>query len=172
MARSARSPFIVPGEELLLSNHAQLELLRAHVERGVSLRMSMLGYSMEPLIRSGDVLTVAPMPDREPRLGEVIAFVGTHGARLYVHRVVERAASGWLMRGDNSSHADGVFSREAMVGRVVRVERRGRLVDAGLNGTASVFPRRGAMQRALVSMQVASRRLAAYVVRHTPGRRP
>ena len=164
-AASGDSPFIVIGSELRLSNRGQLELLRAVTEHGASLRATMLGYSMAPSIRDGDVLTIEPMPDREPRLGEVIAFADPDTGRMRVHRVVGCEPPGWTMQGDNSLHADGIILREWMAGRVVRVERAGRVVEAGTQGGSSAVPRRGPVRSRVVRLTWEGRRIAAAVMR-------
>jgi ribosomal protein S18 acetylase RimI-like enzyme len=126
------SAFVGTGGELRLSNLGQLELLRGVTERGVPLRTSVRGFSMSPFIRDRDVLTIAPLDSRDPRPGEVIAFTLPGSGRLAVHRVVARRGAGWLVRGDNCPEADGVITRDEMLGRVVRVERGGREVRLGL----------------------------------------
>jgi hypothetical protein len=128
----AASPFAAQGGELHLSNQGQLELLRGMRERGASLRTPVHGWSMTPFIRDGDVVTVAPIGAAEPRLGEVLAVELAQGPRLVIHRVVRREVGGWLMRGDNATAPDGVVLREQVLGRVVRVRRKGREVRLGL----------------------------------------
>ena len=131
------SPFVRRGAELRLSNPGQLALLQAVVARGVPLRTSVRGTSMTPFIRDGDVVTLAPLTS-EPHVGDVVA-IAFPGGRMAVHRLVARRGSGWLLRGDNCPQPDGVFPREALTARVVRVERGGRDVALGVRrGGASV----------------------------------
>ena len=134
-----RSLAVRPGGELHLSNPGQLELLRAMMERCVRLRTSVRGSSMSPFVRDKDVLTIAPMGGRLPRVGEVIAFVLPDTKRLAIHRVIARKEDGWLVKGDNCRTADGVVSFADIVGRVIRVERAGHDVRAGcLSGGACI----------------------------------
>jgi len=86
---------------------------------------------MVPFIRDRDVLTIAPIGDRQPRVGEVVAVRLSETGRMAVHRVVARVGVGWLIRGDNCLEADGVVSLDELLGRVVRVERDGRDVRLG-----------------------------------------
>ena len=129
---SARSDYVKRGGELGLTNAGQLELLRSVVERGHALRMPVRGFSMTPLIRDGDILTIFPLDDDGPALGEVVAVVVPNTGLLAVHRVVAKESGGWRVRGDMSARADGVLMRDAMIGRVVRVERGKRDVRFGL----------------------------------------
>lgn len=86
---------------------------------------------MFPFIRDGDVITITPTPARL-RLGEVVAFVNPCNDRLTVHRIVHLGCHSYLIHGDNVSEPDGYVSRADILGRIIRVERRGRRVRLGL----------------------------------------
>jgi signal peptidase I len=131
--------FTHPGGELHLSNLGQLELLRGMVEHGRTLRTTVRGFSMSPFIRDNDVLTIVPMNTRAPRVGEVVAFTLPNSGQLAIHRIVARAGTGWLVRGDNCPETDGVVARENIIGRVLRVERQGREVRLGLGAEARLI---------------------------------
>jgi phage repressor protein C with HTH and peptisase S24 domain len=131
--------FTRPGGELHLSNLGQLELLRGMVEHSRPLRTAVRGFSMSPFIRDDDVLTIEPMNTHAPRVGEVVALTLPDSGRLAIHRIVARAGTGWLVRGDNCPKSDGVAARENIIGRVVRVERQGREVRLGLGAEARLI---------------------------------
>ena len=116
---------------LPLSSQLQLDLLHTAMEQGLSLRVCVHGVSMAPLIRDGDVVTIAPLAGGEPRVGEVVACVLPDRERLVLHRVVESRGQGWLVQGDNVAVNDGVVGTDAVLGRVVSVERDGRQVAFG-----------------------------------------
>jgi hypothetical protein len=116
---------------LSLSGNALQEFLRAVLARGMPLRFKARGFSMSPFIQDGDVLTVVPHPARRPRSGEVVAFYHPKTGKLVVHRVLARRAGGYLLRGDNTPEADGLIPAAHVLGRVARVERRGRRVRLG-----------------------------------------
>jgi len=125
---------------LSLSNAGQLELVRGFRERRALLRTTVRGASMSPLIRDRDVVTVAPVDGGALRVGDVVAAaVGDAGSprRLVVHRVVERRPGGLLLKGDACTDADGVIRPGDVLGRVVRVERRGRTVRLGTTAGAA-----------------------------------
>ena len=115
-----------------LSNSGQLELLRGVHERGIPLRTMVRGSSMYPFIRNRDVLTIAPLNGRLPRLGEVVACTHPVTGRLVIHRLIKKSACGWLLQGDNCPKADGEVTSEQIIGRVIRIEREGREVRLGL----------------------------------------
>jgi ribosomal protein S18 acetylase RimI-like enzyme len=135
-ASGEASGYVTEGGELHLSNPAQLELLRGMAERGVPLRTPVRGFSMTPFIRDGDVVTVAPLRG-EPSVGQVVAVALPRDGRMALHRVIARRGDRWLVRGDNCPEADGDFDLDALVGRVVRVERDGHEVRCGVPGKAA-----------------------------------
>jgi hypothetical protein len=156
------SAFARSGGELHLSNLGQAELLRAAAERGVPLRTRAYGFSMSPFIRDKDVLTIAPMNGRAPRVGEVIAFVQPDTGRLAIHRVIGRVGAGWLVRGDNCPEPDGVVRWGAVLGALIRVERDGRDVRLGLGAEARLIAwlqRAHVLRRALRVVRWVRRRL-------------
>jgi ribosomal protein S18 acetylase RimI-like enzyme len=160
------SSYVSLGEALDLSNRGQLELLRAAVRQGAALRITARGHSMAPFVRDADVLTIAPLDDRELSCGDVVAFAAAPGDRLVVHRVIGAAGGGWLVRGDNVRAADGIVAQASVLGRVVRVQRRGRDVGIGLTwgaGPVAALSRRGVLARVGQSARTARRAAAAVV---------
>lgn len=90
---------------------------------------------MSPFIRDGDILTIAKSSDKY-MVGEVVAFERLCHNKLVVHRIVGLKNDRCLIKGDNGYKWDGFVSLQNIIGRVVKVERKGRDVFAGL-GTAS-----------------------------------
>ncbi len=128
--------YLAGGGDLPLSNEVQLDLLRTMMQRELSLRIRVRGSSMTPLIRGGDVVTVSPMGDRPPQVGEVVACVLPGSGRLALHRVVGQGEQGWSVRGDSCRESDGVVATDSILGRVVRVERNRREVSFGTGKAA------------------------------------
>jgi hypothetical protein len=106
-----------------------VELLTA----GKTVRMRVSGHSMTPCVRAGDVVTLAPLRGREPRLGEVVALEAADG-RLLLHRLVGWRRGRALTRGDLAPATDAPVPRTALLGLVTQIERRTRLVRFGLGG--------------------------------------
>jgi hypothetical protein len=125
--------FTVKAQELPLSGQALLDLMRAVLDRDVPFRFCARGWSMTPFIRDGDVITVAPLQQFLPGVGQVVAFVRPDTGSLVVHRVVARRAAAVLIQGDNGlEYEDGHIPQENLLGRVTRIERNGRSVCIGL----------------------------------------
>lgn len=119
---------------LSLSGKALIELMQAVHAKGRPFRFSAGGHSMAPFIRNGDVISVSPLfPPRLPGRGDVVAFLHPETKLLCVHRVLSGSGDTFLLQGDNlPGRSDGMISREAIIGRVTHVERRGRSVRLGL----------------------------------------
>jgi len=112
------SPFRVVVESLLA--------------RGCHVRFRASGLSMQPAIRDGETVTLAPLQMREPRRGDVV--LSNQAGRLVAHRLVGFAAGAdgridFVLRGDASSSCDAPVDREAILARVITVDRHGRPVD-------------------------------------------
>jgi signal peptidase I len=107
------------------------QLMEAVLEKKVPFRFSAFGNSMSPFIRDGDAITVEPVPSKL-RPGDVVAFVNVLSDQLMVHRIVHISPAGALIKGDNNSVPDGLMPASRIIGRVVRVARRGRQVRLGL----------------------------------------
>jgi hypothetical protein len=116
-----------------LSGKALIELMQAVHAKGMPFRFSAGGHSMAPFIRDGDVVCVSPLASRAPGLGDVVAFIHPETKLLCMHRVLSVSGDSFLIQGDNMPEKpDGMIPREAIVGRVTRVERAGRRVRLGL----------------------------------------
>lgn len=114
--------------QVSLTRRESADLLRDLTARGVTVTLAVKGSSMHPALRSGDVVTVTPIGTYPVPIGAIVAAEAPGGGGLVVHRVVGRSAAGFLLRGDNATHADGIVPEEAVIGVVVRIERNGRLV--------------------------------------------
>lgn len=123
--------YSVPGGVRALSGSALQEFLRAVLARGAPFRFKARGFSMHPFIQDGDVVTISPLGGRQPRMGDVVAFVHPHTRKLVVHRILARRDGGYLLRGDNTPESEGLIPSEHLQGRVARVERNGRRVRVG-----------------------------------------
>ena len=110
------------------------EVVQAVLEKGKSFRFRARGTSMTPFIRDGDTLTVAPLLQGKPRRGEAVVVFRPSEIRpcLLVHRVVEVHEGGCAIQGDAAGCEPEIIPPEALVGRVVRVERGGKDIRLGL----------------------------------------
>ena len=123
---------VVKGSELSLSGPALVQLLRAVLDKGAPVRFRAKGFSMSPFIKNEDLVTLSPLQNASPGMGDVIAFVLQGTDKLCVHRVVGKKGDFYVTKGDNTSEADESVPREKILGFVTRVERDGKEVFLGL----------------------------------------
>lgn len=129
------------GGDKPLDGRALADLMRAVLAKGRPFRFTARGASMSPAIRDGDVVTVAPLSDREPRPGDVAAFVHPGTGAVRIHRIVEVSDRGFRLKGDAAFFDDGTAGRDRILGLVVRVERDGRTVGPGSRTAAALLAR-------------------------------
>lgn len=126
LRRVSASDLILPAEEMKA-------LMQAVLARGATFHFRARGLSMSPLIKDGDVITLAPPGATRQSLGRVAAFAHPASGALTVHRIVALGQGGCLLQGDNTGGAsDGWVPAGEVLGWVVRVERGGRRVRFGL----------------------------------------
>jgi hypothetical protein len=79
--------------------------------RGMPYRCKATGFCTLPFIQDGDLITITPMTEETPRLGEVIAFVHPVNANLVVLRIIDCKAGVLVIRGAGiKDEMDDVFS--------------------------------------------------------------
>lgn len=117
------------GGSASLSGESLFSLLEDVLKKGVPFRFRARGYSMSPLIKDGDIITIAPLVNN-PSLGDIIAF--RHHGKSFVHRIVGRKGDAYLIQGDNNIGLDGLVPKSQILGRLIRIERNERKVYLGL----------------------------------------
>lgn len=138
------------GEDMLLSSAAVRELLEAILEKGQHVRFRAGGMSMFPFILNGDVATIAPLDRRGLRPGDIVAFLHPSSNSLTLHRLIGVENDYYEIRGDSAMQPDGKIPLDNILGKVIRVERKGRDVRMGVvsGGRAIAFmSRRGMLGR-------------------------
>ena len=150
---SKREGASLPGPEFL-------GLARAVLGRGASFRFRASGGSMAPFIREGDLLTIRPLADNAPHLGDIVAFIHPDRERLTVHRIIGRRNGACLLRGDNASRPDGWVPWTKVLGRLETADRRGRRVRIGFGYDRLAFAvllRLGLLRTILAPVRLAAR---------------
>ena len=117
----------------LLPN-ADLGVLMVEVlAKGENFHFRAFGWSMAPFIKPGDQLVIEPIGERKPAVGEIVAFYLPELGSYRVHRIVRRVEKGFLIKGDNLPHADGIFANDCILGKVKEVSRGGKKVRLGIH---------------------------------------
>lgn len=118
---------------LPLSSPALKELLQSVViQKGLPFRFKAGGFSMSPFIKDGDIVTVSPLGEVPPRIGDVVIFIHPVNGNIVVHRLVAKSGNTYRVKGDNSPGMTTLLPRETVLGRLVRLERNGIRVLFGL----------------------------------------
>jgi len=120
------------GADVPVSGPALVDLLQAVLAKGAQFRFRAAGFSMAPLVKDGDVVTISPLQERPPGLGDVVAFIHPGSGKLCVHRVVRKKKDSFFIRGDNAPVPDGLVRKADILGRVTALERNGRRIYLGL----------------------------------------
>ena len=89
------------------------------------------GTSMWPIIRSGDGIVVEQISAEGIRIHDVLVF-STGGEKLVAHRLVSKEEmeghTRYILRGDFRRGSDKPVVFQAIVGKVVAIERRGKTI--------------------------------------------
>jgi len=94
----------------------------ARLRAGETVQFRPHGNSMSGRVEDGDLCTVAPIaPNETVNAGDVV-LVHVRGRDLF-HLVKSILQDGRFMIGNNRGHLNGAVKREAIYGRLVRVER-------------------------------------------------
>lgn len=91
------------------------------------LRLTVISDSMQPLLRTGDVVVAEPLEPSAVQIGDVI--VVRRGAELITHRLLAIDPQGWWLRGDDAIWSDETVRPEAVIGRVIFIERATHPID-------------------------------------------
>ncbi len=135
-----------PQIEIKLSGSALSDLMQSVLGRGACFRFQAKGYSMSPFIRDKDIITISQIPADTVRPGNVAAVINPLNNAVIVHRVIARTENGILLKGDNLTANDGIFTYDAIAGIVTNVERNGkrvRLTSASAQKLIAVASRSG-----------------------------
>jgi len=109
---------------------AALELREVAGQRG-RWKLAFRGSSMLPTLREGDLLSVVRASAGELGGGEIVVF--RRRDQYVVHRFLGRSPfdGRLLTKGDNCLRRDQPIEAEALVGRVVGVDRGGQRLELG-----------------------------------------
>jgi signal peptidase I len=127
-------------ERFVASQDKESNPIAAKLRADGSVCFRVLGASMFPWIRSGDLVFVRSFAYEQASRGDVVCF--ERAGRLFVHRVIREAAGGaggkehgaMITKGDALDAEDEPVTRAEFLGRVIRVHRGDRHIDLGSIG--------------------------------------
>jgi len=118
------------------------------LHQGYGVRFYAKGWSMYPTIKDGERITVEPVVPSRVKRGDILLY--HNGRGVVAHRVVQFArkmallnaqapvlGTFFILRGDACSTCDEPVEGNQVLGKVLCVERNGRLIN--LNGWKSIM---------------------------------
>ncbi|MFI5056823.1 MAG: signal peptidase I [Candidatus Acidiferrales bacterium] len=110
--------------------------IAAALERRGRVSLCVQGTSMLPWVRPGDIANIRRVSADAIRCGDVVLF--RRKSQLFVHRIIEkrgaRGAAQFRAKGDAHPTCDGLLEQQELLGRVMRIYRRGRRIDLDAPG--------------------------------------
>ena len=91
-------------------------------------RIQLSGNSMFPLIRHQRDYVIVISPDNSVSVGDIVLLCESGSGRYVMHRVWQLKEGKALMWGDNCGIPDGWFPMDAVLGKIVLVERGKRII--------------------------------------------
>ena len=105
------------------------EINREALSKELVLRVQVSGKSMHPFIQSGDTLLIEAARAKNLNLGDIALVYFTSG-KFLIHRVIRKNNPGTLLtNGDSLRQPDEPVTDEQVFGRVIQVERSGRILN-------------------------------------------
>lgn len=163
----------------IVLTHEQFDgISQAVLEAGGRLRFEAHGFSMHPLLKNNDVITVRPANDAELAPGAIVLCRSAHNG-LIVHRIAENDYrdspddSLLLIRGDASPEGAQLVSKDDVLGIISHVERGSQTfwVDRGpWRLLGRIVAKHGSLVRWIMAPGQLARRIASQLVRHIQGR--
>lgn len=115
--------------EKIFSAQETGEVLQELMRKGARCRFRAKGWSMSPLIKDGDIVTITPTKDCRIRVGQIVAVIEPETRRLFIHRVVRKKGMKYEIKGDNLLTSDGLFDQSEIIGLVEKIERGSRVIS-------------------------------------------
>lgn len=79
--------------------------------------VSVVSHSMEPVLHKGDLLIVSGVPNPEKR--DIVIYNPAGTKYTIVHRIIDVAAEGYVLKGDNNNAPDpAIVKKEQVIGKV------------------------------------------------------
>jgi signal peptidase I len=115
-----------PPREARQNDALKIEMTAELLQKFGAARLRVLGSSMAPTLRPGDIVSVRRAAPEEISVGQLVVF--SAGPRLITHRVVavvnDPGGRRWITRGDRAVCDDATVLPENLIAVVESVSRR------------------------------------------------
>jgi hypothetical protein len=104
----------------------KLELATEVLRSSGTIRLRALGTSMLPSIWPDDILSIERQSSEEIVPGDIVLVA--RDSRFFVHRLIEKHNSEWIMRGDSLPHTDQPVPEIQVLGKVSLIRRKAKVI--------------------------------------------
>ncbi len=115
-----------------IRDEGAIDLLHSLLEQGVSVRIRVSGRSMQPFLKGDEVVEIASLHARYPKIGDIVLFRDQHGNPL-LHRFLWRRLYHEKLylqtKGDACSSCDSPVPVDQVLGYVRRIVFTNHTVD-------------------------------------------
>lgn len=92
-----------------------------------NLRLEVITGSMAPFLNPGDKVLVQRAGSHDFQIGDLL--VARRHGEFITHRLVKIGKNEYYTKGDRSLYLDPPLSKDNIIGRVIEIDRPGRIVD-------------------------------------------
>ncbi len=93
-------------------------------------RLRLKGNSMLPFLKDGDMVTISSKCQIEA--GDIALLFDENQNKIQAHRVISREKNYYHLKGDNLNVSDGFKLGSFLLGRIIKIERKGKKINFGL----------------------------------------
>ncbi len=105
-----------------MNGEALVKLLYLRASGSRPFQVSVKGFSMNPLLYEGDVVTITPT--QSCLVGDIVVFFYSDGSFL-IHRIVKISGGRYICKGDNCYRLEEVEAKD-VIGKVTGAKRSGK----------------------------------------------
>jgi len=119
---------------MFVTTRELMPIVRAALQRGQQVRLTVTGGSMRPFIHRGAAVELEPLKSLPARGDVLLVQCGAGSERYVLHRLVRVERGQLFIRGDAQRSCEGPFTQADVLGRVTKVHSNGRVrrFDSGL----------------------------------------
>lgn len=104
-------------------------VIEEQLAKGKRVCFTVSGTSMMPwIINNRDQVELISVRDITLKKGDIILFQVFSG-KYVLHRITKIVPRGYMTTGDGNLHRDGFISSTSIIGKVITIHRKGKVID-------------------------------------------
>lgn len=116
-------------KERFISGQDLFPVIEEQLISGNRVSFTVSGSSMMPwIVNNRDQVELISVKNLVLKKGDIILFLPFPG-KYVLHRITKIVPGGYITTGDGNLHRDGFISTESVIGKVVKIHRKGKLID-------------------------------------------